>query len=70
MGRYQIQIEQRDGTTLTVDDVEEFAAGYLYLFLRTGAETLSIRRTEIVRATRRRSVNSEWEPIVLRKARW
>lgn len=52
-----------------ITDVEEYALGYLYLFLRTKAgRPYSFTRADIVEVSRRRSQGAPWRPVTLHRS--
>ena len=64
---YELRISYSDGTTKNISDVEEFVAGFEYLFVRTYTKTLSLARRGMVRVERRVDNENAWFPVRMKK---
>ena len=70
MTLYELKVDYKNGGHIKVPQVEEFVAGYKYLYVRTSASTLSFDREDIREVYRRSNgVNNQWIPVVMKKSR-
>ena len=67
---YQIRVEYKNGSAAEVLDVEEFVAGYKYMYLRTKSSTLSFNRSDISNISRRVNGEEDWIPILMKKPKY
>ena len=68
---YELKVDYKNGSNIQISKVEEFVAGYKYLFVRVSDGCTHSFDRAVIREVYRRSsgASDSWIPVALKKSR-